>query len=74
MEKWNRPSDVMPEEGEHVAVRLPGGKVLPEVLYSDGVFWKVRTGNGGQGHTVEAWKRREEPKKQEKAVVADGAS
>lgn len=72
MSEWNKLSEKMPAEGEAVEIRLPGGRTIKSVEFSSGRFWKVRTGNGGQAYTVEAWRAPESQPEPRKKRSVDG--
>ena len=72
MTEWNEPSVKSPEEGDLVEIQIPGGGRVKDVEFSDGRFWKVRSGNGGQAYTVDIWRSREKRAETPKRVAVDG--
>ncbi len=74
MSEWNDLGVKMPTEGESVEIRLPGGRCIKPVLFSQGRFWKVRKTIGGQAYTAEAWRPIESKSESRHKRVADGAS
>ncbi len=72
MSEWNDLSVKLPAEGEPVEIRIPGGRCIKPVLFSQGRFWKVRKKIGGQAYTVEAWRSKEKRAETPKKVAVDG--
>ncbi len=73
MSEWNNLSVKTPAEGESVEIRVPGGRCIKPVLFSQGRFWKVRKDIGGQAYTVEAWRPIESKTEGRHKRVVDGA-
>ena len=59
--KWIKVEDGLPENGQSVNIKLPGGTTREGVLFDAGVFWKMRKGQN-IGHTwhVAEWQPIEE--------------
>jgi len=71
MNEWNDVGVKRPTENEVVEIRVPGGRRIKPVLFSQGRFWKVRKGHGGQAYTVEAWRSLQSKSETRRKEVAD---
>ena len=65
MSEW-KSLEESPKEGEIVEIRLPGGKIIKGVEFSQGRFWKKRVGKAGHVWNVVAWRSIE--KRRESAI------
>ena len=55
-DEWN-PASRRPREGGHYTIKLASGKVIPGVLYENGMYWKKRTGaSAGQTWPAIEWR------------------
>ncbi len=72
MSEWNNLSVKSPAEGEAVEIRIPGGRCIKNIRFSDGRFWKVRKAIGGQAYTVEAWRAGESKPESRRKRADDG--
>jgi len=61
MSEWTNVESKTPAEGELVDIQLVSGQEVKEVGFSDGRFWKFRSGNGGHAYEVRAWRPIEKP-------------
>ena len=56
MNKWVKVDDGLPQSGDMVNIKIAGDVIRKQVLFEDGVFWKLKKArNVGQCWLVVEW-------------------